>query len=136
MWLIIIFVAAFITIYLLSGDEEPSFWISVIITLIFFITILFKSYHSFDYEKTKELQEIEGKYIIVQNDDYILKWEDEIHSIPKYKLKTVYTDSSYFSVKYNKTIKDREKYKLWLFWRKNDTTIYEIEYLLYQKSNR
>lgn len=88
-------------------------------------------------EDIKELQKIEGEYFRDQENNYIVKWDNEIMIIPKTKVYTVHSDSAYFAIQYKKIIKNYTKSRQrWIPGKQVNDTLYQVnKYHLYRNLN-
>lgn len=144
MWLIIcaVFLWILIAALILSIDEEGegigvSLIMICIIGALIHVKIDGKAETVLYYEESKELQAIEGEYFRAQENNYIVKWDNEIRIIPKNKVYTMHSDSAYFTVEIKKTIHNYTKSRQrWLPGKQyNDTTYRENKYYLYRNLN-
>ena len=88
-------------------------------------------------EDPKELQLIENEYFRPQGNNFVIKWDEEIKIIPKSKVYTIHSDSSYFTIEYKKTIKNySQSRQRWIPGKQKNDTIYKInKYYIYRNLN-
>ena len=87
--------------------------------------------------EVKELQLVEGEYFREQGNDYVMKWDNKVRIVPKGKVYTIHSDSSYFEVQYKERIKTwTRKNERWVPGKhETDTSYYLNRYILYRNLN-